>query len=775
MRLYLLPLLALFACSNPTENKPEIYVDELPGLATPIRLQPEKTVVYLSDYFAQNGPFIAIFNSDTLKVDSLGLIEITTIPDSPISALNVIYNNSQYQIPVFKSKKVQYKFSYKSANQNALSVALAGSMNGWNPSATPLTLENGVWSTTLTLDPAVYQYKIVEDGTWMLDPNNADQLDNGQGAMNSALTIGNPNEKRPKLEVNSSNDSLNIICDTDATIFVWWEDRLLQASGVLENENLPVAIPRESENVERSSIRIWACNNKSIGDDVLIPLSFNKPIRETKDLNRSDLHTSIMYFLMVDRFADGDNTNNFPVDDPTINEKANHKGGDFVGIDSILNAGYFDQLGMNTIWISPITLNAEGAWGLWNKGTTSTFSGYHGYWPISSSIIDPHFGSDKTFRKLIDDAHAQNMNVIVDYVANHVHQNHPVYLKHPDWATPLYLPDGTMNTERWDEYRLTTWFDTFLPTLDLENPIVAEAMTDSAMFWIKNYPLDGFRHDATKHIPENFWRTLTRKVKSHILAAGKNNTIFQIGETYGNPELISSYVSSGMLDAQFDFNLYDAAVDAFANPNSGFQNLERVLNEGIQAYGAHHLMGNITGNQDRARFISYADGSVKFGEDAKLAGWTREINNVENEGFDELRSLIAFIMTTPGIPCLYYGDEIGMPGGNDPDNRRVMQFKNLNDNQLNLRNAVAELAKLRRNRMSLMYGGTKIIKSDDQVLIFERKYLGESTIIAFAKKQVEVDISTDGSAAYSLLVSNNCELKDQKIAFNDFGFAIIGQ
>ena len=561
----------------------------------------------------------------------------------------------------------------------------------------------------------------------------------------------------------------------NGTIFIWWEDKLIRTAQVAKNEILKTSIPELAKNIERSTIRIWTCTDKTIGDDVIIPLHFDKPILNPVDLTRSDLHNSIMYFLMVDRFADGDSTNNNPVDDPKINEKANHKGGDFTGIDYQLNAGYFDSLGMNTLWVSPITLNAEGAWGLWDKGITSTFSGYHGYWPVSSSLIDPHFGTDKSFRTLIDNAHSHDMNVIVDYVANHVHQNHPVYKLHPEWATSLYLPDGTMNTERWDEHRLTTWFDTFLATLDLENPIVAEAMTDSAMFWIENYPLDGFRHDATKHIPENFWRTLTMKVKSNILAAGKNKTIFQIGETYGNPELISSYVSSGMLDAQFDFNLYDAAVDAFANPNTGFNNLARVFNEGLQAYGAHHLMGNITGNQDRARFISYADGSVKFGEDAKLAGWTREINNVDSKGFDEMRSLIAFIMTTPGIPCVYYGDEIGMPGGNDPDNRRVMQFDNLNEDQQALRDATGALAKLRRNRMSLMYGGTKITQSDDQALVFERNYLGEITTIVFAKKPTTISLPNTQKAYPQLLEGNNCSLIDNEISFIGYGFAIVAQ
>jgi 1,4-alpha-glucan branching enzyme len=100
-----------------------------------------------------------------------------------------------------------------------------------------------------------------------------------------------------------------------------------------------------------------------------------------------------------------------------------------------------------------------------------------------------------------------------------------------------------MNTEKWDEHRLTTWFDTFLPTLDLEKQEVTDFMVDSAIYWITEYNFDGFRHDATKHIPNNFWRTLNKKVKQ--VSQEKGKYIYQIGETYGSHELINSYIGSG--------------------------------------------------------------------------------------------------------------------------------------------------------------------------------------------------------------------------------------
>jgi glycosidase len=329
-------------------------------------------------------------------------------------------------------------------------------------------------------------------------------------------------------------------------------------------------------------------------------------------------------------------------------------------------------------------------------------------------------------------AHKHNINVILDYVANHVHKLHPVYIEHPDWTTPLYLPDGTMNTEKWDEYRLTTWFDTFLPTLDLSREDVVDVMTDSALFWLENYNLDGFRHDATKHIPELFWRTLTKKIKEKV-EIPQHKKVYQVGETYGNRELTGSYVNTGMLDGQFDFNVYDASVAVFARDNEPFGKLNEALHESIEYYGYHNLMGYITGNQDKPRFISLAGGSLKFDEDSKLAGWTRDIEVGDPVAYKKLQSLIAFNMTIPGIPTIYYGDEIGMPGANDPDNRRMMKFGNLSHNELKTREITAKLVHLRRNNLPLTYGDFQVLEVSDKVYVFARTYFDKIVIVAFNK------------------------------------------
>ena len=135
------------------------------------------------------------------------------------------------------------------------------------------------------------------------------------------------------------------------------------------------------------------------------------------------------------------------------------------------------------------------------------------------------------------------------------------------------------------------------------------------------------------------------------------------------------------MDGQFDFNLYFDSRVVFAQDEVSFTQLHNSLMETFLYYGNHSLMGNITGNHDIPRFISYAGEGLSFGEDAKKAGWERNVKIRDAVGYNKLQMLTAFIMTIPGIPVIYYGDEIGMVGAGDPDNRRPMIFDGLNSYQ----------------------------------------------------------------------------------------------
>jgi cyclomaltodextrinase len=525
-----------------------------------------------------------------------------------------------------------------------------------------------------------------------------------------------------------------VMKDVDpAQIAVLWQNSVMNKIFFkkLSDNEVEVTVPSNAKRFARSYIRVYAANKYGIGNDVLVPLDHGRVISDVSELNRSDKRAQIMYFLMIDRFKDGDTSNTKKLNVPNVLPKVDYYGGDIAGIDQVLKSGYFDSLGVNTIWISPVTQNPYDAWGQIYKPKTQ-FSGYHGYWPIYATAVDKRFGTAEELKGFLADAHADNKNVILDYVSNHMHINSPTLKAHPDWVTSNVTPDGRPNFQLWDEFRLTTWFDKHIPSLDLEKEYVYKPMTDSALFWMKNFDFDGYRHDATKHIPEVFWRMLTRKIIDSLPA---DRSIYQIGETYGSLELINSYVKPGMMDGQFDFNVYDSYIAATTDSTGSFKNLWNTINSSLTTYGYHNLMGYITGNQDRARYTSIAGGDLKKGEDWKEAGWSRDIEVSDTSAYRLMAMLEAMNMTLPGVPCIYYGDEFGQGGANDPDNRRWMRFSGLNPNEAHLLAETRELIKLRAGSLPLIYGDFFPLVVSDDVLVYLRCYMGKYVICGLNKSR----------------------------------------
>ena len=496
----------------------------------------------------------------------------------------------------------------------------------------------------------------------------------------------------------------------------------------------------------RSFLRIFAEDETYLYNDLLLPMQDGRIITNPSQLNRHDQQAQVLYSVLIDRFFDGNTANNWKLNSPEVLDIVDYQGGDLAGITKKISEGYFDSLGVNTLWISPITQNPWDAWGLYpfpngNKydstKTYTKFSGYHGYWPIFATKLDDRFGTPAELRSLLDSAHAHEMNVVLDYVANHMHINSPTLQEHPDWHTDSLLPDGRRNFELWDEARLTTWFDKHIPTLDLEREEVCEAMTDSALYWLENYELDGYRHDACKHIPEGYWRMLGQKIAKRW----PGRPIWMIGETYGSPELIGSYVKPGMLNAQFDFNVYFTTREAIC----GAKGMDEVMNNeltSLRTYGAHHTMGNISGNHDQIRFASIAGGAIDLYAYGKEEGWTQEIGIGDAEKAYKRALLLEVLnMTLPGVPCIYQGDEYGEVGGNDPDNRHMMRFDNLNENEQQMRQAVAELIHMRRHSMPLLYGDFIPLESTPDEISFERVYLGEKVRVTINRKKLTYEIN----------------------------------
>lgn len=720
--------LVFFGCGGDSDPQVQDRSEPLTkGLFSPVQLQPDTTVINLEDYFP-NGDW-----PDMTGVQSLGLEfrkearELVLFADgNPIPAVSFLelgFGQHKYHVPLKRSRQVIHRFEFDPGDATYQQVQIAGNMNDWNPGSTNMELQDGKWVYDMEMDPGIYPYQLVVDGEWMLDPGNDVSVSNGMGGFNSLLTIGGSAEKIDwQMEPISGGVTVKV---KGGKVLAMWENRALELQE--EAGTYKVEIPAEAKSRERSHLRLFISND-STGEveDALVPLVRQEAVTSVENLTSADQHSDILYFILVDRFNNGDPNNDAPVDDPRVDPKANYHGGDLAGVQQKLEEGFFSDLNISTIWLSPLNQNPLGAFQEWPE-PKRWFSGYHGYWPVSSSLVDQRFGSNELLGQLVDNAHNDDTKVILDFVANHVHEEHPLIKEHPDWKTQLYLEDSTLNIRIWDAQRLTTWFDTFLPSLDFSKPEVIEIQTDSALFWLETIALDGFRHDATKHIPTAFWRRLTQKIKQKV-----DRPIFQIGETFGSRKLIGDYVGSGMLDAQFDFNLYFDLRGVLTSDAPDANQIVQTLEASLDFYGDHHLMGNISGNHDMPRFIAYAGGDLKPSDDPKEAGWEREIGVSDPVGYEKLKQLHAFLMLAPGLPVIYYGDEIGMSGANDPDNRRDMRFDNLSPSEQAVRTIVKALTAHRSASLSTIYGRTEAFAPDKETFVMVRSYFGETSVLVLS-------------------------------------------
>lgn len=750
--LLLFPLVFI-ACKQ--ETAPEIPLgDQIFGLASPIKLNRGTTEVNLNDYFldvsridsvtatSPEAPLVRI--SDDKQ--TLSLIEPGGEMIDALSTVSVWAGGVSYALVCQRTQKESVILTFDPQGKDYKEVQVAGTLNNWDPKNSNMEFsEEQGWQIRFDLDPGAYQYQLVVDGEWILDPGNPTKVDNNIGGFNSQLMVAGADPKTlPTIRtqaIDGNSISVKAAHPEDKLIALFGNQLLEVAPAEEESGVWKIQIPRAVGGYDRSFIRVFSHNLFGPGNDLLIPLQKGKVLTDASELNRTDREAMIMYFMLVDRFNNGDKGNDAPLDDNRVDPKANYQGGDLQGITAKIKEGFFDDLGVNTLWISPINQNPIEAFQEWPE-PRRYFSGYHGYWPISSSQVDTRFGGNEAFQALVNAAHEQENNILLDVVANHVHEQHPMIQAHPDWKTQLDLPDGTKNIRIWEEQRLTTWFDTFMPSLDFSKQEVIDAQVDSTLFWVDEFGIDGYRHDATKHIPETFWRALTAKLKSDYMVP-QNQNLYQIGETFGSRELIGSYIGSGMVDGQFDFNLYFDARSVFANDEDSFEKLNGSLQETFNWYGYHHKMGNITGNHDIPRFISFAGEAMVFNENDKEAGWSREIEVQNPVGYQKLSMLTAFIMTVPGVPIVYYGDEYGVAGAGDPDNRRFMEFDGYSPEEEATRKRCKKLIKLRKEHLALLYGDFITKSVSAQQYIYSRSYFEDYVVVLFNKSDQPQTLNFD--------------------------------
>lgn len=743
--------------------KSAVYTQGIKDIIPALKVIYGKTdTVLISDLFYSTDYAISPFENKELSVkyDLAGRLLIIS-PKAVFKGFTLLefgLGGKKYAMPVMSKSEAQglitQKFSYKPDNKVG-KVSIVGSFNNWNRDANPMSLSGSVFQTQLKLEPGTYVYKFIVDGKEILDPINPERAPTGFETYNSVIRITDPNPERVflhQIKYSSGTDNVSFIFNLECNgtpakitkehFFALLDnEKIADAYIKISGYEAKITLPKSSFK-EYNVLRTAALFNKKISNLQSVFLTDGKPI--PADNKKPAWEDGIIYSMMVDRFNDGDKTNSIPVIKDSLFPQANYMGGDFQGIINKIDDGYFDSLGINILWVSPVYDNPNTAY-IEFPPPHRWYSGYHGYWPVSANKVEEKFGSMEKLKELVDKAHKHNFKVLLDIVAHHVHIEHPFYKNNPEWFGKLELPDGRKNLRLWDEYRLTTWFEPYMPSFDYTASKAAiDTMSANCIWWLKETKADGFRHDAVKHVPNLFWRELTRKLKAEI-EIPLNTKVYQIGETFGDNDLIASYVNNGQLSAQFNFNLSYLAIPIFLEKDRSFETLDYHMAKTFSAFGYNHVMGNIMDSHDKVRFMAYADGKIKAqGIDTREMAWNYPPNVDHPESYDKAKLFYAFMFTVPGLPIIYYGSEFGMTGADDPDNRRMMRFgENLSANEIKMLNETKKIVHLRNKHSALRYGDYYAVLTDKNIYSFLRTDFNERILVTLNKAESDLNINVD--------------------------------
>ncbi|MBU1076396.1 MAG: hypothetical protein KKH98_03835, partial [Spirochaetes bacterium] len=475
--------------------------------------------------------------------------EIMVIPLKDFTGLTTLSlkitskkDSAVFDIPVQVLQNIfPVKFGY-STEDPSLKVSVAGSFNGWMANKDILTYDdkNKVYTNTLNLKSGVYQYKFIVNDKWIFDPSNPQKSPDGFGSYNSILQTGEYNKP-----------AISIIPLQKEKFFIHCEKKIS-----FKKKHIKLYINNQSvTDLSLVKNQIILKENKNIENMVIL---ITHPDCQTGrfiyDKKKDDWNRSVLYFVFTDRFFNGNSKNDRKEKPAHVDPYCDYMGGDFQGIKEKIESGYFKELGVDTLWISPVNDNPEEFYRD-HFPPHKYFGAYHGYWPGDPVKPENHFGTETELKDLIRTAHKNSIKILFDMVFNHTHTNHPLYRDHPDWYGSMYTPDKRLNLRLFEEFPFTTWFDFWIPSLDYSNKEVPQAMIDNALWWIKEYNIDGFRLDAVKHIPPSFWKQLRSAVRKEI-ELEENRLFYMVGESISDRETINQFIGYDKLDGQFDFPLY---------------------------------------------------------------------------------------------------------------------------------------------------------------------------------------------------------------------------
>jgi glycosidase len=540
----------------------------------------------------------------------------------------------------------------------------------------------------------------------------------------------------------------------------WTAGVPMQLDGATWRATVPVPFDAEVQYKFRLDGATWATDpeNPDVVPDgqggensVLSPVTCEDFTCEPDVLGTFDWRDAVIYFVFVDRFENGDPSND---DTISVPEASNWQGGDWAGVTAKIEEGYFNDLGVNVLWLSVPMDNTNDS-GIGTDGMD--YSAYHGYWPTDLSATEEHFGTLAELQQLVEVAHANDLKVLFDYAMNHVHETSPVFGDHPEWFWPNDNGSGgdcvCGSGCGWDgEQGKRCWFTPYLPDFDFTSADARAFSIGNAVQWINDTGVDGYRLDAVKHIEDEWLLELRERVSTEV-ESRTGEHFYMVGETFtGDKPTIAHYVNPEMLDGQFDFPLRMQMAYSVLMRQGAMSDLANFMDDNDGYYGAA-VMSTFIGNHDIPRAIHLAQDTPLWDNqwaDGKDRAWNNQPGLPAGAAaFERLGNAFAILMTTAGAPLVYYGDEVGMPGAGDPDNRRFMQWSGYSAGQQALYDLLKQLIAIRKAHPATRRGTRTTLSADADTMVYSVEYGGDALWVAVNRGDVARDV--DGLPAESLV------------------------
>lgn len=478
----------------------------------------------------------------------------------------------------------------------------------------------------------------------------------------------------------------------------------------LGTKNIPVVVTDIYGNIYKTSTQVEVTKNNS---------------------SSFDWDEAVIYMTCTDRFYDGNTSNNKAYNTTDVFDKEgslSYHGGDFAGLEQKLD--YLEDLGVNTIWITPIVENSDTKTDDGN-GNEIPSTGYHGYWASDFTKLNPHLGTEAEFKSLISAVHARGMKLMVDVVLNHAGYGTENYFN-------SILTDTNGNTVKMlrDDSNTVTGDDVYgslsdLPDFVTENEDVMNQLVKWQTDWVKKYDIDYYRVDTVKHVNSETWaafKNALTEADAEFKMIGEYS-----GAGYGNT---AGELGTGRMDSLLDFDYNDQAVNFVSGNVEGAESFLESRNN------------SINNTATLGAFLSSHD------EDSLVDKLTKEKGMTEEQALNAAKVAAALQLTSKGQMVIYYGEELGQHGlDNYPiqSNRYDFDWAELESQKTDassMYNHYKKLLAIRNAYSTLLSKGTRkniATSNDEGYSVFERAYDGNALTVALnvkdAAKTVTIPVS----------------------------------